>query len=90
MEKYQIIIKNRATGEVLVGINTNAIIGAVDAGATTKVLSLINCVDRDLAATAAGALQAANRAIAGLPRSLAKITRKIGKKKSNRKTRRAS
>jgi hypothetical protein len=89
MEKYQIIIKNRATGEVLVDVNTNAIIGAVDTGATTRVLGLINCEDRDLAATAAGALQAANRAIASLPRSLAKITRKIGKK-SNRKTRRAS
>lgn len=80
MEKFQITIKNQETGEVLVDINTNAIIGAVDYGASTRVIGLINCEGRDLAATAAGALQAANRVIASLPRSLAEITRKIGKK----------
>ena len=77
MEKFQITIKNQETGEVLVDINTNAIIGAVDNGAGTRVIGLTDCKGHDLAATAAGALQAANRVIASLPRSLAKITRKI-------------
>ena len=85
MEKLQITIKNLETGETIVDVNTGAIIGAIDDGEGTRCICLSACNGRDLAATAAGALQAANKAMADMPKSLAKITKKIGNRKINNK-----
>lgn len=85
MKKFQITIKNLETGETVTDINTDAIIGAIDEGEGTRCICLSACNGRDLAATAAGALQSANKAIADMPKSLAKITKKIGNRKINNK-----
>lgn len=84
MKKFQIIIKNCETNETLVDINTGVIVGAVDQGEGTRIISLSDCAGLDLAATAAGALQAANQAMANMPKSLAKLTKKIGNHKINK------
>lgn len=83
MKKFQIIIKNCETGETVVDVNTGAIIGAIDEGEGTRCLCLSACNGRDLAATAAGALQSANQAMADMPKPLAKLTKKIGNEKKN-------
>lgn len=84
MEKFQITIKNLETGETVVDVNTGAIIGAIDEGEGTRCLCLTACNSRDLAATAAGALQSANEAMADMPKPLAKLTKKIGNRKANK------
>lgn len=81
MERFQLIIKNVETGETLVDIYSDAIIGATNHGPKgTRNICLTACNTCDLAATAAGAMQMANKALATLPKSLARLVRKIGKR----------
>lgn len=80
MEKFQIIIKNLETGETLVDTNTCAIIGAIDRGRGTQIVCSTACGTVELAATCAGALQAANRGMECLPRDIVNQIKKLAKK----------
>jgi len=81
VERFHITIRDNASGEVLVDLDTCAIIGALDHGPGTRVFCKTKCGSVELAATAAGALQAAGVAMADMPAGLARKVRKIGRKK---------
>lgn len=79
MKKFQIIIKNRETGETLVDANTKAIIGAIDEDEGTCSICFTTCNGVELAATATAAILVANEAMADLPLSFRRKIRKLSK-----------
>lgn len=79
MQGYHIITELE-TGETLVDRHTKAIIGAADADEGTHVFEFTDCAIGDVAATAAGALQAAEGAIADFPAALIEEVKKAVKK----------
>lgn len=78
-KKYRITIVENETSKVIVNADTDAIIGAIDEGKSTRVLSVVSCDSVVLAATATGALCAARESIAKLPKPIKKQIEKLGK-----------
>ena len=80
MKKFHITITDNETGEVLVDQDTSAIIGALDNDESTRNIAYTCCNTIDLAATAAGAKQAANKSARELPWCLRRKIEKLSKK----------
>lgn len=79
MKKFHITITNNETGETCIDIDTKVIIGAINNDEGTQVLCASQCNAVELSATCAGALQAVNHGIEGLPKPLRKKVQKLGK-----------
>ena len=65
--RFHITITDNKTGEVIRDLDTCAIIGAVDVDERTGVMVLTECNNLELAATAAGALEAVDKATSDMP-----------------------
>ena len=79
MKKFHLTITNNETGEIERELDTNAIIGSADDGDGTAIFCYTRCGLVELAATCAGALDAADHGMKDMPKPLLRKIKKIRK-----------
>ena len=76
MEKFHITIKNNETGEIIVDLDTCAIVGAIAEYDRIRCIGSVYCSASRLADTLAGAAQVVNTCRSRLPKGLRRMSKK--------------